>query len=63
MNTTLNLQIRECDSELTKLMTFNKVVMTLSRRRWFLRFFLVEGEELRTYIQFAIYRVVNVTLK
>ena len=62
MNMTLNLQIWECDSELTKLMTLNKVVVTLSRRRCFLRF-LVEGEELRTYSQFTIYRVVNVTLK
>lgn len=61
MNTTLILQIWECDSELTKLLTLNKVVVTLSRRRCFLRFFLVEGEELRTYSQFTIYRVVNVT--
>lgn len=62
MNTTLNLQVWEYDTELTKLMPLNKVIVTLSRRGCFLRFFFDEGEELRTYPQFTICRVVNVTL-
>lgn len=51
MNTTLNLQIWECDSELTKLMSLNKVIVTLSRRGYIMMFFLDEGEILRTRSQ------------